>query len=782
MLFPISLASIAHSKNPPHHQQLDFENMENTANQGESQALKNSLINLSHQAIERFDQIFQNILAQNHPSLHLHPLSIPVDNLEQPKRELIQSLELIKQSLRHFDHLLPRSTYLDPSLLIENLPPDQRSRTSVPLIEALARDIGLECIRDSDDSNLLTIAGKLFVIDIEIDPNHDQTHGQVNRSKFSYTFAEEEAKRDLSIDHELTHQLSNIHHLFQAQPPHSFCKLTQLQLVQNSLQSFARSLRQIKELDELMINQSSSIDYFMVFRKLISDYHQHHQSELEQENGPKDDPTPTIRLPPSGIPLTSVHQLQLDLVYHYNSTDLLNDAIKQKSSQGLAISVALTPTTTPSPSQSDPLQPPPAPPVTTSSPITSQAGPKGLFTAHFYPPLACSRATAAALAEVSAIHLPPPSSLSSTAATTTGGVSNFSDHLAPPAEISLEDLLVYQSMTSIDPHHQKKPHWDIKASPWKAKQFGKAFEDGLSQVYCFLDAEDVYSGDPNSHLGFLITQVRFESLDSLLKIIKICQRQSILNELFNSCFNPDCYLPKHPNRRPHNLNQNSLSDQERKDVILKEVEEEELDPFEGFHSSDYLANLQNLPSGASGFSNPAGTEFGRLFKDKDAKEEISIDMIMNHAAYSITLQFIPARPQPPPGDAPKSGPSSSSPSTASPTKPTSDAPNLSDMREDDSAEDDDDWFRLISLTFCVTEQGPIRLLSHSLFDDPTHDPIQLDTPALPQDVSTGRGEQQASPLSIAVLEASLDRVRCIPVLLNAFFFHKNLPSFPAFIP
>ncbi|KAA1127471.1 hypothetical protein PGTUg99_036999 [Puccinia graminis f. sp. tritici] len=882
-----------------------------TTNQGENEALKNSLINLSYQSIDRFDQTFQNILSQTHPTLHLHPLSTPVDSLADQKLALIQSLDLINQSLRQFDksiskasaaavaagtaaatgtssavvdtssssaaaaetstaaaagtataetstaaaagtatataattvtnttnqsiiklfallrqsslhlnsliqsqsfikqlnnqsnhhptdlssslssldqqkNLLPRATYLDPSLIIENLPADQRSQTSLPLIEALAREIGLECFRDSDDSNLLTIAGKLFVIDIEIDPNHDQTHGQVNRSKFSYTFAEEEAKRDLSIDQELTHQLSDIHHLFQSQPPHSFCNLAQLELVQNSLQSFAGSLRQLKELDELMVNsnQSSSIDYFMVFRKLISDYHQH-QSEQDQL-GKTDEPIPPIRVPPSGIPLTSVNQLKLDLVYHYNATDLLKDAIKTKSSHGLAISVALTPTTTHASTHPDSLQPPPAPLTTTTATTTSstgQAGTKGLFTAHFYPPLAVSRVTAAALAQVSAIDLPPPSS-SSTLTTTHSyhhDQGGSIDHVTPLEDIFLEDLLVYQSMSSIN-HHQNKTDWDIKASNWKTKQFGKAFDRGLSQVYCFLDPEDDgYSGDPNSRLGFLITQVRFDNLDSLLKIIKICQRQAIFNELFNSCFNSDCYLPKQQTRRLPNLlgqtglNGNALSsDQQRNNTYQEGEGEEELDPFKGFQSSDYLATLQNQPCDRSGFSNSS-----RLFKYQDGQEEISIDVILNHATHSITLQFIPSRPH-----HLTQGQSLSS-STSSPTKPKPDVSNPDAMVEDggEENEEDDDEFRLISLTFSVTEPGSIRLLSHSLFVQltPNTDIIMSsDTPDL---LPHGGGPiQESSSLKIAVLEDSLDRVRCLPVLLNTFFLHHDLPSFPVFVP
>lgn len=404
--------------------------------------VNNTLSHLSQTCIHNLNNHFNlnnkhfNFQQNNNQTNIQEQLTTILDTLNQFKQQLqpttnIPVFKLLKQSSIHLNSLIhaqsyiqqqqqqqltqkPRSTYLDPASTTDN------NTLTLALIEALAHEIKLESFRDSEDSlNLLTIAGKLFVIDIEILDN------KVHRSKFSYTFAEEEAKRDLAIDHELTQQLQNIHLPFH-QPDQSY-HLKNLLLVKQSLRAFATSLRQLKEIDQLMTISTPCIDYFMIFRKLINDYHHHHSSSHDSSNR---------ILSPSGIPLTSPNQLKLDLIYHYNSTQLIKQAIENKSTQGLAISIALTP--------------------------SSQD--KALFTAHFSPPLPASRFTAAALVQLSNSNLqstPDPHPSWSCVETP-----------PPPGEVFLEDLLVDQAMNS-SPLSRYADYWNIHNCNWKSKQFGK---------------------------------------------------------------------------------------------------------------------------------------------------------------------------------------------------------------------------------------------------------------------------------------------------------------------
>ncbi|PLW36229.1 hypothetical protein PCASD_12089 [Puccinia coronata f. sp. avenae] len=728
--------------------------------------LKNSLIYLSHDSTRKLEEALKNINQEEYAELHLHPLSVNSNNINNLRTELTQSFSTITQSLSQYKQLIQqttpqatqtthttqttqassiikilrqstlhlnsliqsesfieqlnhltakqkkRSTYQDPSLIIEKL--TEKYQSTIPLIEALAKEVGLEYFRDSEDSNLLTIAGKLFVIDIELEEtqsNGTHSNPKVNKSKFSYTFAEEEAKRDVAIDQELTQQLEHIHHVFQCNPPHSYCQLAPLQLVQSSLEAFAASLKQLKELDELMSSsQSNQIDYFMVFRSLISDYHELLTHTQDQLSCP-------IKLPPSGIPISSVNQLKLELIYHYNSTDLLNNIVKlikePHQKKGSAISVTLT--------------------ATTTTPSSQNEG-KGIFTARFHPPLAVSRHTAAALAQVSAIDLQPCDN------TAPSYDSLAQDTPARPHDISLEDVLVYQAMTSGDDPRSIKRDWDIQTSHWKSKQFGKVMDArGPSLVFSFLDAHDDAQESSNSRLGVLVTQVPFDNLDSLLKIIQICQRQSIFNELFNSCFNPDCYLSKN-HTPPHNPTQqqraiNQIPDQER---------EKAMDPFEGFYASDYLDTLVR-PSPAH--HHPSALPIS--LETNNCKEDVSIDVVVDHAAYSITLQFIssPTRPN----DALEQQNQSSS-GLGDPIPSKDDSHDHVPLGRGGEWEDED-GFKMNSLTFAVSDQGHIALNAHS---------STLDNLPVPANFT-------AAGLS-DLLQESLNRTRCLPVILASFCF------------
>ncbi|POW17486.1 hypothetical protein PSHT_06391, partial [Puccinia striiformis] len=609
---------------------------------------KNSLIELSSQNIkisetrpetEKQEKLVQNLIriqnslkafkaslsSQETPPAKLFPL------LKQSTiqlNSLIQSQSFIEQlNQQHQTNSIKRSSYLDPTLLIQNSPNDHQR--SLLLIEALANEIGLESFRDTEDTNLLTIAGKLFVIDIEIDPDPSSLNQRVTRSKFSYSFGEEESKRDTLIDHELTLQLSNLHLPFQDHPPHSYCNLNQLDLVQNSLIQFSQSLKLIKNLDECMVSNNSTIDYFYIFRQLISNYHSTYFNTTQSSKDP-------VKLSACGYPITRNDQLKLDLIYHVNATELIKHASTNPDHKtGLKISISLTPLTS-----TKPLNP---------------AG-NGLFTATFDPPLPVCKHTITALSNVSIVDLD----------------TFFNNHTVN--DTSLEDLLVSSSSLNI-----------TNLSDWKSKRFGKTLESRkfmnrkISQVYSLLDGEeyDQGEGEVNSRLGFKIDHLRFDDDDALLKIIKIVGY--ILEKQRNS--NNDQEI------RIGDLN---LNNNDRKQM-------DEVDPFIGFNSCDYF---QSLSENQSKEDHPSSIKRNHDLKQQE-EEEISIDLIMNHSDYSITLQFI--------------SPSSLSSSSANPTGEEI-FPFL--LIKIHSAH---------SLTFTVTESGSIRLLTHSLFDDDLPTPVDNDT-------------------------------------------------------
>ncbi|KAH9473857.1 hypothetical protein Pst134EA_000919 [Puccinia striiformis f. sp. tritici] len=689
---------------------------------------KNSLIELSSQNIkisetrpetEKQEKLVQNLIriqnslkafkaslsSQETPPAKLFPL------LKQSTiqlNSLIQSQSFIEQlNQQHQTNSIKRSSYLDPTLLIQNSPNDHQR--SLLLIEALANEIGLESFRDTEDTNLLTIAGKLFVIDIEIDPDPSSLNQRVTRSKFSYSFGEEESKRDTLIDHELTLQLSNLHLPFQDHPPHSYCNLNQLDLVQNSLIQFSQSLKLIKNLDECMVSNNSTIDYFYIFRQLISNYHSTYFNTTQSSKDP-------VKLSACGYPITRNDQLKLDLIYHVNATELIKHASTNPDHKtGLKISISLTPLTS-----TKPLNP---------------AG-NGLFTATFDPPLPVCKHTITALSNVSIVDLD----------------TFFNNHTVN--DTSLEDLLVSSSSLNI-----------TNLSDWKSKRFGKTLESRkfmnrkISQVYSLLDGEeyDQGEGEVNSRLGFMIDHLRFDDINSLLKIIRICQRQSIYNELFNSCFNKDCLISTKNRRNSNNDQEIRIGDLNLNNHDRKQMDE--VDPFIGFNSCDYF---QSLSENQSKEDHPSSIKRNHDLKQQE-EEEISIDLIMNHSDYSITLQFI--------------SPSSLSSSSANPTgakrsSPSPSPKSMAPIREDNDGEEEDE-FKVISLTFTVTESGSIRLLTHSLFDDDLPTPVDNDTiiPSPAHHDHSGTHLSSDQLLKITNLEHCIDRVHCLPVLLNYFFAH-----------
>jgi len=206
----------------------------------------------------------------------------------------------------------------------------------------------------------------------------------------------------------------------------------------------------------------------------------------------------------------------------------------------------------------------------------------------------------------------------------------------------------------------------------------------------------------------MISQVRFDTLDTLLKIIQICQRQSIFNEMFNSCFNPDCYLPTH--RQLGSL-PDPVSVDRPQDLTGQELGlQPEVDPFVGFQASDYLAPPPP-PASSSAAVEEAATR---------QRKEVAVDLILDHAAYSMTLQFATRSAREKSGGGLGEG----------------------------VVESEEEWeegTRMSSLTFGVSEHGAI-LLQHASAS-PSH----------------------LSPSSFPLLQLALDRSRCLPVLLHAFF-------------
>ncbi|MBW0465444.1 hypothetical protein O181_005159 [Austropuccinia psidii MF-1] len=628
-----------------------------TQTQTQTQTILNTLddlINSFHLAIIKPIQLnspFQSTPIRNlnlqlqpqsslHPSL-IHPLFLPYHSVASSKKIILKSLNSISNSLKNFNlltsnlksksdqqqdnqlvklfallressthlnsiihsnHLIQvssksissatssnlskshaPSTFLSPSYLLSNNHQTQKSSpSSLLLIESVAREIGLECFRESQDSILLMIAGKLMVIDIEIEPND---LGRIRRCKFSYTFAEEEAKRDEFVDDQLCLLLSDVHHSFY-DPILSLYDLNQLKLVQGSLDRFAKCLRQLKELDELIDHQksnpaSSSIDYFFVLRNLITNYHHHYKKTINPSTSQLN------HVPLYGIPITSPTQYQLNLIYHYFVTEYLRGAIQNQPTHASTIMIGLTAQAEHNPHYS--LQ------------LTTQPSQSQIFTAHFLPPLCVSRVTASNLFEISTGQ---PHEYHHPSFNNPGYLNHVK--IETEDEVFLEDLLVDESMT---PNSSARGKW-LQNKSWKFKRFGKKFQGQSRQVYNFLK-EETGQGSKDG-LGYLVTRVPFESLDSLLKIIQICQRQSILNELFQSCFNPNCYLFDHPHD-PHGLSTQPI------------------DPFIG---------IQHSPQ--SNFE--VGVAQSKLttheFLQDLTSDDLSIDIILRHFDYSMMIQFV----------------------------------------------------------------------------------------------------------------------------------------------
>lgn len=518
---------------------------------------------------------------------------------------LIQSNSLL--NLKKYYYPSP-SHYLNPSIVLRNLPPDQRFPTTLHLIESISRHIGLESFQDSD--HLLTIAGRLIVIDVETSSEETRSgsSNHVTRSKFSYTFDKElEPRRDSLIDSELTQLLSQLHLSFISHPPHSFCNIQNLLLVQNSLNGFTDSLIRLKELDELMSrfnhpssneiqSDNSSIDFFRVFRQLINDYHQSYKHATNQIQT-----TLRTRLPPTGIPLTSIDQFKLELIYHHPSN--FNHPSNQNiPSNVFKLSILPTPLST---QQENYLN---------TSLLTQIPNHQGItkpnFTAYLYPPLVVSRNTAAKLATISSSS--PTTFINHQDMTENSLTSTIN-------EVWIDDLLVQNAMMLSSHHKATSENWLIKESNWKNQKFGKKFEvneEGkrkliIKQTYSFLEGTEVESGDLNHRVGFEVDRVGFNDLNSLLEIIKICQRQSLLNELFQSCFNRSCYI----DQRNNQLFQDEKINQE--------------DDFITFHTDNNNSNIDDLSLG----------QINASHVDKENINEILIDIMMNQSDYSLTIQF-----------------------------------------------------------------------------------------------------------------------------------------------
>jgi hypothetical protein len=128
---------------------------------------------------------------------------------------------------------------------------------------------------------------------------------------------------------------------------------------------------------------------------------------------------------------------------------------------------------------------------------------------------------------------------------------------------------------------------------------------------------------------------------------------------------------------------------------------------------------------------------------------VSIDVVVDHAAYSITLQFIssPTRPN----DALEQQNQSSS-GLGDPIPSKDDSHNHVPLGRGGEWEDED-GFKMNSLTFAVSDQGHIALNAHS---------STLDNLPVPANFT-------AAGLS-DLLQESLNRTRCLPVILASFCF------------
>ncbi|KAI8457924.1 hypothetical protein BY996DRAFT_410198 [Phakopsora pachyrhizi] len=276
------------------------------------------------------------------------------------------------------------------------------SRTLL-LIESISREIGLECFLDSENSNLLMIGGRRMVIDIEIVDNGKEkginsgavvgtiSGGEVGvgvgssssgsgsgssagvgriKSKFSYSIDDDDdQKRDKYLDHQLEVLLSNVHQrmvrLLESSDDHnnngqsdvkSDRRVEDLRLIQElsiSLEAFSTCLRQLKFIDELIDNESTSeqknqlqnssnpskVDYFWTYRDLINNYHSLTLRKIKNVDL-------LTKLPRTGLPLTSEDQFQLELVYHYNTSSILKNSIidlistKKRSGYNLMITLS----------------------------------------------------------------------------------------------------------------------------------------------------------------------------------------------------------------------------------------------------------------------------------------------------------------------------------------------------------------------------------------------------------------------------------------------------------
>lgn len=432
------------------------------------------------------------------------------------------------------------------------------------------------------------------------------------------------------------------------------------------------------------------------------------------------------RSPSIGIPLTSIDELELELIYHSSSTQSIHHHHPLEHPQGLKISITLTPNNT----------------TSTHDHATPTSTPLALFLAHFDPPLPVSRLTAAELFRISndldhhPSYHPDPHQPST-----------------PPREILLEDLLVHQLMSS-NSIHQNHPHrseidW-FDRTTWKHKRFGKHFKGppSLKQVYSLLDDDDLLlpcSEDPldrvqdldrvekpDNRIGFMINQVRFHNVQSLFKIIQVCQRQSIFNELFNSCFNSDCYLSKSSSSSNH---------------ALRGSEEDDIDPFVGLKACYFLSGNKT--------HRKLNGHLGLDTSLESHDPEISIDLILNHDQYSITIQFLLPYPR-------RLDPS------ARQRFPSLGEPSRSRMMSSS----------LISIVLQVSPDGSIELTDQgSISNLLPVEKLEEDPPGGGGCSSHDHSLSNSSQSIVACLERCANRTRCIPVILNCLliYLHQRYP-------
>ncbi|KAH9823889.1 hypothetical protein DFH28DRAFT_227371 [Melampsora americana] len=573
--------------------------------------------NHSHDQKEEQRQSQEQDLNQALDPFFIHPLSFPTHQIKNSKLQLINSLKSIKHSIVKFHHsvlgplishlpalpepildqphvtqtqfpklfsLLRESSRglnylmnvkiesdiadqlinhhhssissLSPQFIINQSQSSSSSQSqTLHLIELLLRQHSLEFFREPD-SNLLMIAGKVMVIDLELDPptqihhdshnpqsdhdcnqispnstlhqdSHQSLNQKVKRCKFSYSFGDEESKRDEDLDKALLDSLKNIH------------QTNQPKIVLDSLKRFSNLLFQLKSIDELIFSQQSQesgvqpIDYFYQFRLLIKSYHTKFLEFLKLEHTDSaslqsfiDLELPPIdpgNLSPYGYPISSPSHFELTIIYHFTAARLLrfksNELLKRPHQHFMKIKFT-------------------KPNKLNNYSIDS------LFTVVFDPPILVSKPIALELNQITNPTLPKKKK------------SKLIE--SDENDLFLDDLLLMNQFKEEEEKENDEEEVEVrKGKEWEKKKRRKLKRQELMKEGKWRDDQFGYGSIPfmmfscikrneglevKNHTGFSVNEVGFNDLNGLLKIIHISRRQTVLNELFQSCFNSRHYL------------------------------------------------------------------------------------------------------------------------------------------------------------------------------------------------------------------------------------------------